>query len=314
MFFLVRLVPGDPVLLMAGERGLDPVRYAQLKAQYGFDRPIVIQYFDYLMGVLRGDLGRSLVTREPVFDEFMALFPATAELGLVAVGFALVFGLPLGAIAAAKRGGWVDQLAMSFSLVGYSMPIFWWALLLISFFSVALGWTPVSGRLSPLFFVEPVTGFMVVDTLLSGEEGAFVSALSHLVLPSVAVGTIPMAVVARMVRSSLLEVLGTEYIRAARARGLGPVRVVVIHALRNALIPVITVIGLQVGVLFAGAILTETVFAWPGIGKWIVDALGRRDYPVIQGGVLLIALVVVVVNLLTDLMYRVVDPRIRREP
>jgi dipeptide transport system permease protein len=201
---------------------------------------------------------------------------------------------------------------MATSLTGYSMPIFWWGLLLILLFSVQLGWTPVSGRIDVLYYVEPKTGFLLVDSLLSGDKGAFRSALSHLVLPAIVLGTNPLAVVARMTRSAMLEVLGEDYIRTARAKGLPRLRVVGIHALRNALIPVVTVIGLQVGVLFTGAILTETIFSWPGVGKWLIEAINRRDYPVLQGGMLLLGVVVMLVNLGVDVAYGVINPRIRR--
>ncbi|WP_339780977.1 ABC transporter permease subunit [uncultured Thalassospira sp.] len=311
VFFLIRLIPGDPILMMAGERGVDAVRYAELKAQYGFDQPVIVQYFHYLLGVFQGDLGKSFVTRKPVLEEFMTLFPATVELGVIAILFAIVVGLPLGVIAAVRRGGIFDYTTMTISLAGYSMPIFWWATMLIMFFSVFLGWTPVSGRLSVLYYIEPTTGFMLIDTLLSDQKGAFVDALQHLILPSIALGTIPMAVIARMTRSSMLEVLREDYIRVARAKGLSPTKVVVLHGLRNALIPVVTVIGLQVSVLVAGAILTETIFSWPGIGKWIVEAVSRRDYPTIQGGILLIAIMIMMVNLFVDLTYSVINPRIR---
>ncbi len=200
---------------------------------------------------------------------------------------------------------------MGISLTGYSMPIFWWALLLIILFSGNLGWTPVSGRIAVLYFFEPVTGFMLIDSLLSGQEGAFRSAASHLVLPAIVLGTIPMAVIARQTRSAMLEVLNEDYVRTARAKGLPPWRVIGLHALRNALIPVVTVIGLQVGLLFSGAILTETIFAWPGVGKWLVDSIARRDYPSVQGGVLLIATMVMIINLLVDLLYGLINPRIR---
>jgi|TARA_R110001583_G_scaffold32107_5_gene109909 dipeptide transport system permease protein len=311
VFFLIRLIPGDPILMMAGERGVDAVRYAELKAQYGFDQPVIVQYFHYLLGVFQGDLGKSFVTRKPVLEEFMTLFPATVELGVIAILFAIVVGLPLGVIAAVRRGGIFDYTTMTISLAGYSMPIFWWATMLIMFFSVFLGWTPVSGRLSVLYYIEPTTGFMLIDTLLSDQKGAFVDALQHLILPSIALGTIPMAVIARMTRSSMLEVLREDYIRVARAKGLSPTKVVILHGLRNALIPVVTVIGLQVSVLVAGAILTETIFSWPGIGKWIVEAVSRRDYPTIQGGILLIAIMIMMVNLFVDLTYSVINPRIR---
>ncbi|RCK22599.1 ABC transporter permease subunit [Thalassospira lucentensis] len=313
VFLMIHLIPSDPIQMMAGERGVDPARYAELQKEFGFDKPLVVQYFNYLGGVLQGDLGKSFVTKRPVIEEFATLFPATIELSVMGILFAVIIGLPLGVIAAINRGKWLDHLTMSLSLTGYSMPIFWWALLLIMFFSTTLGWTPVSGRLSVFYYIEPTTGFMLIDTLLSDEKGAFTSALSHLILPTIALGTIPMAVIARMTRSSMLEVLGEEYIRVARAKGLTPMRVIMVHALRNALIPVITVIGLQVGVLFAGAILTETIFSWPGIGKWIVEALNRRDYPTIQGGILMIAFVVMGVNLFVDLMYGVINPRIRHK-
>jgi dipeptide transport system permease protein len=200
---------------------------------------------------------------------------------------------------------------MGLSLTGYSMPIFWWALLLIILFSGILGWTPVSGRIGVLYFFPPVTGFMLIDSLLSGQEGAFTSAVRHLILPAVVLATIPMAVIARQTRSAMLEVLNEDYVRTARAKGLPPSRVIGLHALRNALIPVVTVIGLQVGLLFSGAILTETIFAWPGIGKWLVDSISRRDYPAVQGGVVLIATMVMLINLLVDVMYGLINPRIR---
>ncbi len=310
-FSLIRLVPGDPIELLVGERGIAPDRHAALRAELGLDRPILEQYAIYIGDLLQGDLGRSIVTKQPVLTEFLTLFPATIELSLCAILFAVGIGLPMGVIAAVRRGTVFDYSTMTLSLTGYSMPIFWWALLLILTFSVHLNLTPVSGRLSALFFVEPVTGFMLIDSLLSDEEGAFLSAVRHLILPAIALGTIPLAVIARMTRSSMLEVLSEDYIRTAYAKGLPPVRVIGMHALRNALIPVVTVIGLAVGVLFAGAILTETIFAWPGVGKWLVESVHRRDYPVLQGGVLLVASVVMGVNLIVDLLYGLINPRIR---
>jgi len=288
-FTLIRLIPGDPIEVMAGERGVSAERHAKLSAELGLDQPLYIQYFQYVKGIFQGDLGNSLVTREPVLSEFLTLFPATVELAFCAAIFAILVGLPAGIIAAVRRGTLFDHSVMTFSLTGYSMPIFWWALLLMLVFSVNLGWTPVSGRIDVVFWIEDVTGFMLIDSLLSDEEGAFSSAVSHLILPSIVLGTIPMAVIARMTRSSMLEVLSEDYIRTARSKGIAPWRVIVIHALRNALIPVITVIGLQVGILLSGAILTETVFAWPGIGKWLIESIGRRDYPVVQGGILIVA-------------------------
>jgi dipeptide transport system permease protein len=267
-FFMIRLIPGDPIELLVGERGIDPARHAHMRAELGLDRPLHEQYAIYVGNVLQGDLGKSIVTKKPVLTEFLTLFPAT-------------------------------------------MPIFWWGLLLIILFSVNLHWTPVSGRISLVYFFQPVTGFMLIDSLLSGQKGAFWSAAHHLVLPAIVLGTIPLAVIARMTRSSMLEVLSEDYIRTARAKGLSPLRVVNVHALRNALIPVITVIGLQVGTLLAGAILTETIFSWPGIGRWLIESVRRRDYPSLQGGVLLVATTIVFVNLTVDLLYGLINPRIR---
>ena len=311
VFSLIRLLPGDPVEALSGERGMDPARYQRLIHEFGLDRPLPVQYGEYVWRALHGDLGLSTITHESVFREFSTRFPATIELSLCAMLLALAIGLPAGIVAAVKRNTVWDYSVMGASLTGYSMPIFWWGLLLILTFSVGLGWTPVSGRIAIEFDIPPVTGFMLIDTLLAGDAGAFRSALSHLVLPSIALGTIPLAVIARMTRSSMLEVLREDYVRTARAKGASSFRVVGIHALRNALIPVVTTVGLQVGTLLAGAILTETIFSWPGIGKWLVEAIGRRDYPAVQGGLLMSASVIIGVNLAVDVLYGVINPRIR---
>ncbi len=311
-FAFIRVLPGDPIIVMAGERGMSAERYQELVQRFGFDQPLWRQFWDYLTGILQGDLGNSFVTNRPVWDEFFTLFPATLELSFCAMIFATALGIPAGVIAAVYRGKFFDRALMSTALVGYSMPIFWWALLLIIVFSGWLGWTPVSGRIDLLYFFEDVTGFMLIDSLLSGQDGAFTSALHHLVLPSIVLGTIPLAVIARQTRSAMLEVLSEDYIRTARAKGLSAARVNGLHALRNAMIPVITVIGLSVGTLMAGAILTETIFSWPGIGKWMVDSIFRRDYPVVQGGLLLIALMVMLVNLTVDVLYGLINPMIRK--
>jgi dipeptide transport system permease protein len=311
-FVLIRLVPGDPVELLVGERGISPERHAQLMAQLGLDQPAWYQYLGFLTNLLHGDLGRSINTREPVASEFFGLFPATVELSVVAMLIAVTVGLPAGIVAAVRRGSVVDHAVMGAALTGYSMPIFWWGLLLIILFSGVLQWTPVSGRIDAAYDVEPVTGFMLIDTLMSDEPwAAFRSAVSHLILPAIVLGTVPMAVIARQTRSAMLEVLGEDYVRTARAKGLPPRRVIGLHALRNALIPVVTVLGLQVGLLFAGAVLTETIFSWPGVGKWMVESIARRDYPSVQGGLVLIAAAVILVNLLVDLLYGLVNPRIR---
>jgi dipeptide transport system permease protein len=310
-FSLIRLVPGDPLELLVGERGLTPERHAVLREQFGFDRPLWQQYLTFLGDLVQGDLGRSITTRQPVLHEFASLFPATIELSVLALLIAIAIGLPAGILAGVYRGSTFDHALMGISLTGYSMPIFWWALLLIILFSGILGWTPVSGRIDLLYYFPRTTGFMLIDSLLSGQPGAFRSAVRHLILPSVVLATIPLAVIARQTRSAMLEVLNEDYVRTARAKGLPPSRVIGLHALRNALIPVVTVIGLQVGLLFSGAILTETIFAWPGIGKWLVDSVSRRDYPSVQGGVVLIATMVMLVNLTVDLLYGLINPRIR---
>jgi dipeptide transport system permease protein len=310
-FVFIRLLPGDPVLLLAGERGMSPERYQEMLHRFGFDLPVWQQYLVYLRDLLMGDFGTSIVTKKPVWSEFFTLFPATLELSLAAMTLAIIIGIPAGVIAAVRRGTSFDHMIMGSALVGFSMPIFWWALLLIIVFSGWLGWTPVSGRIGLTYFFPPVTGFLLVDSLLSGQKGAFQSALSHLILPAIVLATIPLAVIARQTRSAMLEVLGEDYVRTARAKGLAPRRIIGLHALRNALIPVVTTIGLQVGVLMAGAILTETIFSWPGVGKWMVDSIFRRDYPVVQGGLLLIALTVMLVNLGVDVLYGLINPRIR---
>src|SRR5512144_2420489 len=310
-FALIHLIPGDPVENLSGERGMDPERRARLLHEFGLDKSLPRQYLEYIGQVASGNLGTSLTTHEPVLREFLTLFPATIELAFFAMVFAVAIGLPAGIIAALKRNTVADYAVMGVSLTGYSMPIFWWALLLILFFSVQLGWTPVSGRIAVEYDVPMQSGFMLIDTLRAGDLAALRSALSHLILPSIALGTIPLAVIARMTRSSMLEVLREDYVRTARAKGLSRLRTVVVHALRNALIPVVTVIGLQVGLLLSGAILTETIFSWPGVGNWLIHGVQSRDYPVVQGGILLVATIVIVVNLLVDATYGVVNPRIR---
>ncbi|MFV0322458.1 MAG: ABC transporter permease subunit [Alphaproteobacteria bacterium] len=313
VFLLVKALPGDPLEIRAGERGLTPERHAELSAQYGFDKPLYIQYFRYLKDLSHGNFGTSFKSYEPVVSEFFARFPATIELTVVAMFFAIFCGIPAGIWAAMRRGKLPDQAVMGLSLAGYSMPIFWWALMLVYVFSLKLNIFPVSGRISEAYWVDNVTGFMLIDSILSGEKGAFIDTLWHFILPAMVLGTIPLAYIARMTRSSMLEVLGEDYIRTARAKGLTPYRVIVTHALRNALIPVITIIGFQISVLLSGAILTETIFAWPGIGKWVFEGFSRRDYPVIQGGILLVAIVVISINIIVDLLYAWANPAMRKK-
>ena len=311
-FMLVRLVPGDPIETRRGERGISPERLAELRHEMGLDQPVWKQFFDYIWALLHGDFGVSIISKDPVLEEFLTLFPATLELSFCAMVFAVAVGVPAGVIAATRRGGIYDQSLMGLALTGYSMPIFWWGLMLILVFSVWLGWTPVSGRVDLIkYYYQPVTGFMLIDSIISGQKGAFLDAVRHLILPTVVLGTVPLAVIARMTRSAMLEVLEEDYVRTARAKGLAWRRVIGLHALRNALIPVVTVIGLQVGALLAGAVLTETIFSWPGVGKWLVESIGRRDYPALQGGIMLISTAVILVNLVVDMLYGLINPRIR---
>jgi dipeptide transport system permease protein len=311
-FVMIRLVPGDPIEARRGERGITPERHAELLKEMGLDQPVWKQFVDYVSGILHGDFGTSIISKTPILHEFFTLFPATLELTICAMAFAVLIGVPAGVIAAVRRGKLYDQTLMGLALTGYSMPIFWWGLILILIMSNTLGLTPVSGRVDLIkFYYQPVTGFALIDSLLSGQKGAFWDAAHHLILPSIVLGTVPLAVIARMTRSAMLEVLEEDYVRTARAKGLSARRVIGLHALRNALIPVITSIGLQIGTLLAGAVLTETIFSWPGVGKWLIESIGRRDYPALQGGILLISAVVILVNLIIDLLYGIINPRIR---
>jgi dipeptide transport system permease protein len=311
-FVAIRLVPGDPVEVRVGEHGISPERLAFFRHELGLDQPVWKQFLDYVLRLLHGDFGTSLATQQKVFTEFLTLFPATIELSVCAMLFAIIVGVPAGAVAAVKRGGIFDQGLMTVSLFGYSMPIFWWGLLLIMFVSVKLGLAPVSGRVDLInYYYDQPTGFMTIDALLSDQPGAFLDALHHLILPAIVLGTVPLGVIARMTRSSMLEVLSEDYVRTARAKGLSPFRVVGVHALRNALLPVVTVIGLSVSSLLAGAVLTETIFSWPGVGHWLIESISRRDYPALQGGVMLISAVVILVNLIVDMFYGAINPRIR---
>jgi len=321
VFAVVRAIPGDPATIMLGERGT-PQQLAKLREELGLNKPVFLnvsdpanlfdaQYPKYLGKLLQGDLGVGIQSFRPVTFELLRRFPATVELSLGALVFALFVGLPAGIIAALKRNGFMDNFATTISLIGVSMPIFWLGLLLSYFFAVQLGWLPPSGRLGTGVNIEDRTGLIMVDALIQGRLDVVADAIRHLILPSIALGTIPMAIIARITRSSMLEVLGQDYVRTATAKGLARSRVVVKHALRNALLPVVTVIGLQVGALLGGAVLTETIFSWPGLGSWLYEGISSRDYPVIQGGVIFAAFVVSVVNLLVDLSYAILDPRIQ---
>ncbi|MGH2454566.1 MAG: ABC transporter permease [bacterium] len=310
VFVISRLTPGDPVQIALGEHAT-PEAVARLRAELDLDEPLPVQFGRYMRQVLRGDLGRSIQTNERVIVELGTRFPATLELTLGAMLIATVVGIVTGVIAATRQNSWFDGTSMIVALFGFSMPIFWLGIMLILLFAAYLDWFPISGRLDLTIDLVRRTNFYLIDGMISGNWAAVTNALRHLVLPAVTLSTVPLAIIARMTRSSLLEVLRQDYVRTARAKGIAEPRVVTRHALRNAAIPVITVIGLNVGSLLGGAILTETIFAWPGVGRLVVDAIFARDYPLVQGSVLVIALIFVVVNLFVDLSYAYLDPRIR---
>jgi len=309
-FVMVRLIPGDPARIMAGERATEE-QVQRVRQMWGLDKPIHEQYIIYMKNLLHGNLGRSLKRNETVVQELRWALPTTIELSFAAMFFAVLIGIPAGILAAYRQNSWWDLAVMVGSMVGISMPVFWLGLLLIYVFALKLGVMPPSGRLSVGVKITPITGMYTVDALLTGNWRGFLDAVHHLIMPAVAVGTIPMAIIARMTRSSLLEVLRQDYIRTARAKGLNERTVIFRHALKNAFLPVVTIIGLQLGTLLVGAILTESIFALPGMGRLIVDRILSRDYPVVQGAVLVFATTFVFINLLVDISYAYLDPRIR---
>ncbi|MBD5653679.1 MAG: ABC transporter permease [Candidatus Eremiobacteraeota bacterium] len=314
-FAFIHAIPGDPVALRLGDHAT-PVEVRSLRATLGLDKPWFVQLVLYLARLAHGDLGRSLVDSQPVATKLAQYFPATVELTAGALLVAIVFGIPAGVVAALRRSSALDALTMSGVLLGVSIPVFWLGFMLIYIFAVVpswFGWNlfPISGRISLAFFVPPRTHLVILDALLAGNGPAAADALWHLVLPAVTLGTIPLAIVAKITRSGMLDVLRSDYIRTARAKGLGPFAVIAQHALRNALIPILTVVGLQTGLLLGGAVLTEHIFAWPGIGRLAFDAISNRDMPLINGCILLFAAVFVIVNTVVDLLYAVANPRIR---
>ena len=310
VFLWIRLLPGGPAEALLGERGTD-AQEAAIERQYGLDKPIHVQYWRYVQTVAQGDFGDSIATRRPVVEELKQRFPATIELAVAAMLFSVLLGIPLGFIAAKRYGGPIDHASLILSLLGISIPIFFLAIILKYIFAVKLGWLPTVGRISVLIDLDHPTGFYVLDALLTGNLEAFWDTLKHLVLPAVALGSIPLAVVARITRAAVLDVLNEDYVRTARAKGVSPRLVDLRHVLRNALLPIATIIGLQTGLLLSGAVLTETVFAWPGLGTWLVGAIRVRDFPVLQGGILFVSIVFVLVNLVVDVMYAIINPRIR---
>ena len=310
VFLWIRALPGGPAASILGERAT-PEAIEQVNRQYGLDRPVWVQYAKYAQSLLQGDLGTSIASRRPVTEEIGRKFPATVELAVAAMFFAVAIGIPLGFIAAKRYRSWVDQGSLVVSLLGISIPVFFLGILLKYVFAVKLGLLPTVGRIDVRLSAEHPTGLYVLDSILTLDAAAFVSAVEHLVLPAIALGSIPLAIVARITRASVLDVQNEDYVRTARAKGLGPAIVDRRHVLRNAMLPITTVIGLQVGLLLSGAVLTETVFAWPGMGTWLVGAIEARDFPVLQGGILFLAVIFVLVNLLVDISYGYINPRIR---
>jgi peptide/nickel transport system permease protein len=308
VFLFLRLIPGDPATAILRENATAD-QIAALNARLGLGKPLYEQYLDYMSKILRGDLGEGYFTRSPVIDDLGRRFPATAELALSAILIATVLGITFGVIAAIRRGSPIDYGTMTLSLVGVSMPIFWLGLILIYLFAVDLRWLPPSTRGEPPETLR--TGLFTVDYLLSADVPGFIEALKHLLLPAVVLATVPLAVIARQTRSAMLEVLSQDFVRTAWSKGLRERAVVTRHVLKNAMLPVITVVGLQAGALLSGAVLTETVFSWPGLGTFVLEAIVQRDYPVVQSIVLVFALIFVLVNLLVDVSYGVLDPRIR---
>ena len=309
VFFMLRLTPGDPAELMLGERATEESLH-QVREHLGLNKPLHVQYGMFMKRLMKGDLGETIFTRQKVWTEIKHRFPATLELSVCALFISCFVGIILGIISATKQYSVFDYLSMLGALTGVSMPIFWLGLVLMLIFSVNLGWLPISGRLSVMIDLEVVTNFYVLDSIITKNWVALKDSIWHLIMPAVTLSTIPTAIIARMTRSSMLEVLKQDYIKTAMAKGLSKFKVVYKHALRNALIPVVTTIGLQFGVLLCGAILTETIFAWPGVGKWMYDAVMQRDYMVIQGGTLIIATIFIVINLFVDLLYAVINPKI----
>jgi peptide/nickel transport system permease protein len=309
VFFMLHLTPGDPAELLMGERASEEALY-EIREHLGLNKPLHVQYGLFLKQLLKGDLGETIWTRQKVWVEIKYRFPATIELAIVALFISCIIGMILGIISATKQYSIFDYISMLGALIGVSMPIFWLGLVFMLIFSLGLGWLPMSGRLTVGVELETITNFYILDSILTRNWAALKDSLWHIIMPAFTLSTIPTAIIARMTRSSMLEVLRQDYIKTAKAKGLSQFKVTFKHALRNALIPVVTTIGLQFGVLMCGAILTETIFAWPGVGKWMYDAVMQRDYMVIRSGTLLIASIFILINLCVDVLYAVINPRI----
>ena len=310
-FSIIRLIPGDPVSHIVGERGASEERVAEIRKNLGLDQPLPIQFLKFSANALVGDFGESTVSKQPVISEFKVLWPATVELAITALLWSSLVGLALGMLAAVKRNSFWDYGAVSLSTLGFAMPIFWWGLIVIFFFSVKLGLFPVSGRIDVMFDVPYKTGFYFLDTLLSGQWDAFVSAAKYVVLPAFVLGTVPLALIVRVSRASIIDVAEEDYVRTARSKGLPYKQILFKHIFKNALPQILTSIGLAMGQLLTGAILTETLFSWPGMGRWIIKSIEARDYPVVQAGVFYSMLIIIIVNWITDESVKVVSPKMR---
>ena len=310
-FSIIRLIPGDPVSHIVGERGASEERVAEIRKNLGLDQPLPIQFLKFSANALVGNFGESTVSKQPVISEFKVLWPATVELAFVALLWSSLVGLALGMLAAVKRNSFWDYGAVSLSTLGFAMPIFWWGLIVIFFFSVKLGLFPVSGRIDVMFDVPFKTGFYFLDTLLSGQWDAFVSAAKYVVLPAFVLGTVPLALIVRVSRASIIDVAEEDYVRTARSKGLPYKQILFKHIFKNALPQILTSIGLAMGQLLTGAILTETLFSWPGMGRWIIKSIEARDYPVVQAGVFYSMLIIIIVNWITDESVKIVSPKMR---
>lgn len=310
VFFLLRVCAPDPASVVLGQHATDTAMEEWRDAN-GLNDPVVVQYFDFIKGAVQGDFGESYYTKTPVLTEIMARFPATIEIAVFAIILATVLGIVIGVIAAVKKNTIIDNASMLLSLVGVSIPIFWLGILFIILFARNLGWLPASGRIDPMLRPDGGSGFYLIDTLVQGDFEAFKDAVWHIILPGVTLALYTLAIISRMTRSSMLDALNQDYIRTARSKGISERKVVIKHGLRNALMPIVTVIGLQFGSLLGGAVLTESVFAWPGIGKYTVECIQKSDFPVIQAVVLIIATVFVLMNLIVDIIYAFLDPRIK---
>lgn len=312
-FSIIRLIPGDPVTSIIGERGASAERVQEIRKNLGLDKSLVEQYVIFSKNALQGDFGDSIVTKQPVWNDFKVLWPATLELSMLALLWSSIIGLGLGILAASKRGSFWDYGAVSLSTIGFAMPLFWWGLLVIFFFAVTLGWFPVSGRISVEYDVPYRSGLFLIDTLWAKNLPAFFSALKHMALPAFVLGTVSLALIVRVTRSAFIDIQKEDYIRTARAKGLQPAQILFKHIFKNALPQILTALGLAFGQLLTGAIMTETIFSWPGLGRWIVKSIEARDYPSVQAGLFYSMMVIVIINFVTDIFIRRVNPKMREQ-